>query len=405
MPDWIYRTIAEGNLMRIKYVGSQNFILVLVLWLLLSWVFGASAAEKWNAKTTARVNLRRNPSSNGVILSIVPKGHSVRIMERQGLWCKIDVEGDIHGRGWVFADYLEEILTKVPAAEANSQTAAVELPSEKRIERIHPANLLPSARTPAEKQTPLHTPPPEETSRDHVRVQPSIDDEFSSGRDKSGSLSRMKIPADGEPLDTRPVPGSHEVRAEDEKEKPFTESQPEKFPLTGNKHHLWTQNEWQDMQPKSTAGSPLESPIIGKPIYVTPVQPLQCGIESHPSGVIRKAFSEVPVQGDSIARPADLPIEVKEPATTAQRKPLEVKERAVPNTPAVEETAKHGMAVSYKRRAMVNKESMGLVELVLKLISIALTALVILFLHRANKIATNRYKALIQFQNRLNSRQ
>ena len=50
MPDWIYRTIAEGNLMRIKYVGAQNFTLIITLWILLCWAFGASAAEKWNAK-------------------------------------------------------------------------------------------------------------------------------------------------------------------------------------------------------------------------------------------------------------------------------------------------------------------------------------------------------------------
>jgi hypothetical protein len=337
--------------MRIKYVGSQNFILVFALWMLLCWVFGASAAEKWDAKTTARINLRKNPSSKGVILSIVPNDHRVRIMDIQGLWCKIDVEGDIHGKGWVYAEYLEEILPKVPAAETNLQTAAVELPSGDRVERIHPANLSPSVRTLAEKQRPLHTPPPEKASRVDVREQPSIHEEFPPGRNKSGSLSGVKISTAVEPSHTVPAQVSPEVRAEDEKERPLGATKSEKAPITGNKHYPSTQNEWLDIQPKSAAASPLESPIIGKPIYVAPIQPQQPGIKSHPSGVIKKAFSD-------------------------------------------------------KRKGPIAKQvSMGLVELTLKLMSIALTALVILFLHRANKIAASHYEALMQFQNKLNSRQ
>jgi hypothetical protein len=55
--------------------------------------------------------------------------------------------------------------------------------------------------------------------------------------------------------------------------------------------------------------------------------------------------------------------------------------------------------VSIQRKVPIYmQESIGLVELTLKLLLIALSCLVILFLHRANKIATNRYDALRQFQ-------
>jgi len=389
--------------MRIKYVGSQNFMFVLAIWMLLCWVFGASAAEKWDAKTTARVNLRRNPSSNGVILSIVPKGYSVRIMEKQGRWCKIDVEGDIHGKGWVYAEYIEEILSIVPEAETNLQTAAVEMSFGERIERIHPANPAPSVRTPDEKQTPLHTPLPEKASRVDVESRSTTDDEFPAGKNESGTLSRVKNPTAGEPPHTAPAQASPEVRTEDEKEKPLTAIKSFNVLLTGNKQHPSTQTELQDMQPKSTLVSHMERPTIGKPIHVAPVQPPQFGIKRQLPEVIKKAFSENPIQGDSIVRLTDIPVEKKEQATTGQSIPLRLKERAVPNTPAVEETAKREIGVSYKRRSAAIQESMGLVELVLKLMSIALTALVILFLHRANRIAASHHEALMQFQNRLNS--
>ena len=170
--------------MRINYIGSQNIRFVVALWMLLCWVFGASAAEKWDAKTTARVNLRRNPSSNGVILSIIPKGYRVRIMEKQGLWSKIDVEGDIHGKGWVYAEYLEEILSKV----------------------------------------------------NDVSTQPSMIEEIPPGGDRSEDQSRLKIPTVGKPPQTAPVQASPEIRTEDEKEKPID---PQQVAALLEREHAW----------------------------------------------------------------------------------------------------------------------------------------------------------------------
>jgi hypothetical protein len=338
--------------MRIKYIGSQNIRFVVALWMLLCWVFGASAAEKWDAKTTARVNLRRNPSSNGVILSIVPKGYRVRIIEKQDLWSKIDVEGDIHGKGWVYAEYLEEILSKV----------------------------------------------------NDVSAQPSMIQEIPRGGDRSEDQSRLKIPTVGEPPQTAPVQASPEKRAEDDKKKLIGTIKSEKVPMTGSKRPLSTQNELQDMQPKSIAVPPMERPIVGEAVHVAPVEPPQAGITSHPPGVIQTASSGIPNQGNSVAGPTDLPVDIKEPATVEPLPPLEVKERAVPNRPAVEESAMQKMTVTKKRIGpTADQESMGLVELALKLTSIILTGLVVLFLHRANKIAASHYEALMQFQNRSDS--
>jgi len=391
--------------MRIKYVGFQHFMLVVAIWMLLCWVFGASAAEEWDAETTARVNLRRNPGSKGVILSIVPKGHRVRIMEKQGLWYKIDAEGDIHGKGWVYAKYIAEMLSKAPKTEDNLQAAAVEMPSGEPIERTHSANPALSVRTPDEKQLPLHTPPPKKAARVDVREQPSIHEEFPPSRDNTGALSRVKIPAGSEPPHAVSGQSSAEARTEDEKEAPLATTKSEKVAMTGNKQYPTSQNELQNMQPQSTAVSQMESPSIGGPIHVAHMRPPQSGIENHPPGAMKKAFSEVPIQGDSIARPMDFPVERKDPVKAKQRKPLEDKEQAVFITPMVEETAKQKMAVSHQRKGSTAKQStMGLVELALKLMSIALTGLVILFLHRANKIAASHYEALTQFQNRPKSR-
>jgi hypothetical protein len=229
-------------------------------------------------------------------------------------------------------------------------------------------------------------------------------EEIPPGGDRSEDQSRLKIPTVGKPPQTAPVQASPEIRTEDEKEKPLGTIKSEKIPMIGRKQRPSMQNELQDTQPKSNAVSPMESPIVRKANHVAAVQPPQAGINSHPPGVIKKTSSEIPNQGNSITRLTDIPVEKKEPATTGQQQPLEVKERVMPYTPAVKESAIQRMAVSKKRKeSTANQESMGLVELALKLTSIIMTGLVVLYLHRANRIASSHYKALMQFQNRLNS--
>jgi hypothetical protein len=87
-------------------------------------------------------------------------------------------------------------------------------------------------------------------------------------------------------------------------------------------------------------------PMVAKPAQILRIQPSQFGIKNDVSGAIERATSEGAMQK---------------------------------------------IAPIYKQG------SIGLVELTLKLLLIALSCLAILFLHRANKIATNRYDALRQF--------
>ena len=141
--------------MKIRYIGPKKSILVLAVGIIICWAVAGNASEQWNAKASARVNLRRNPSSNGIILSIVPKAHKLRIMEKKGLWCKVDVEGEIHGKGWVYAEYLEEILPKALETESSSQTVRAEIGSGEQKQGIHPAEPPPNAQTEGEEVKPL----------------------------------------------------------------------------------------------------------------------------------------------------------------------------------------------------------------------------------------------------------
>jgi hypothetical protein len=320
--------------MKIRYIAPKISILLLAVGILICWTVAGKAYELWDAKTSARVNLRRNPSSNGVILSIVPKDHKVRIIEKKGLWYKVGVEGEIHGKGWVYAEYVEEILPKAIESESALQTVRVEIESGEQEQKIDPAEPPSKALTEDEQKKPLNTASSGKAFQIGVTEQPTIRNEFRDGKDNLIAVSKRDVP------------------------------------------------------------------MVRKPAHILTIQPPQSGVKSRALGAIEKASSEVPIQGDIFPHFKNLPGKKKEPGTAGQRKPLGVKERTVPISPAIKENAIQRQAVSHEKKGLLYKQqSIGLVELTLKLLSITLSCLVILFLHRANKIATNRYDAALrQFQ-------
>jgi hypothetical protein len=129
------------------------------------------------------------------------------------------------------------------------------------------------------------------------------------------------------------------TRTDDKKENLLNPPLPEKATRTGAMDQPLIRNEFQGGKDKSITVSKGDIPMAVKPAPILTVQPPQSGIKN-----------------------------------LMQRQ-----------------------AVSHVRKGpMYQQKSIGLVGLALKLLSIALSCLVILFLHRANKIATNRYEALLQ---------
>ncbi len=318
--------------MKIRHIGSPMPILVLAVGILICWTVAGNTSEHWDAKTSARVNLRRNPSSNGVILSIVPKDHKVRILEKQGLWCRVDVAGKVHGQGWLYAEYLAEILPKAPAAESAMQTVRLEVTAGEQKQKVYPAEPPHEALPQGGTDNLLAKPPSEKASRVGVTSQPSIRHGFRSGKGKSISVSKEDIAMAGEPVHMPPAQASYTGRMQDAF-RINQKSSPAVIELGNGTLH-----------PKS------------------------------PHGGENK-------QDDAV-----------------QKTPSLVGEKAVMDAPAAAISMERSAASSKKKGLIHRRESIGPVEMVLKLLAIALSCLVILFLHRANKVATNHYNALMQFQ-------
>jgi hypothetical protein len=58
-----------------------------------------------------------------------------------------------------------------------------------------------------------------------------------------------------------------------------------------------------------------------------------------------------------------------------------------------------------RKRPIKKRESMGLFEITIKFLAIALSCLVLLFLYRARKKTSNHYDSLLQFQHNPNTRE
>ena len=325
--------------MKIRYIGPQKSILVLAVGIFMCWTVAGNSSEPWDAKASARVNLRRNPSIDGVILRIVPKGHKVRILEKKGLWCKVDVEGDIHGKGWVYAEYLEEILPKAPATEPVSQTVRVEIAAGEPKQGIHPAEPFPKAGTEGEAVKPLRSPLP---------VKPSI---------------------------------------------------------TGKNGRFSTRNERRETKNDSIALLQVDPFMAPEPPHAPPAQPAYADLKQDALGISEKSTSAILEQKNASFRQKNLYDGKKKQDEAISEIPSPVREKAVTDARAVAASIERPV-VSHETKELINgRESMGPVEIILKLSAIALSGLVILFLHRANKIATNHYDALIKFQHSPDSRQ
>jgi len=386
--------------MKTRYIDPPKSIFILLVGALICWAAVGNSSEQWDAKATARVNLRRNPGSNGVILSIIPQGHKVRIIEKKGLWCKVDVEGEIHGRGWVYGKYLEEIIPEVPEADSAVPTVKVEIAAGKQEQGVHPAEPAPKGRTEGEKGNLRNTPSPGSVSRIDATVESSVRAGFRDENNETSDLSQAEISAAQEPAQFTPPQASPRDRTQAEKQKPLQTLPPEKASQAGVTEQPSIRNEFGGGKDESIAVLKGDVPVVGEPVHSLSTQPPQSGIKSDAPVAIEKSSSEVPIQEDLISYFKKLrdkkkePGKKKEPATAGQQKLVGVKERTASISPGVTENVMPRQAVSHERKGPKYKQkSIGLVELTLKLMSIALSCLVILFLHRANKVAMNRYNA------------
>ena len=185
--------------------GHQKLALIFVVGMIICWAVAGNAFEQWDATASARVNLRKAPSLAGAILSIIPNGRQVRIVQEKGLWCKVDVEGEIHGQGWVYARYLEKIPPEAPATDSPAQTARAGTATGEQKQEIHPIQPPPESGAKAAAVQSAGTPLPSKTLTTVVTVQSSARNELPNPQNESIALPQLKSLMRVEPVHTLPV--------------------------------------------------------------------------------------------------------------------------------------------------------------------------------------------------------
>ena len=391
--------------MKIRYIGLQKSILGLAVAILICWAVAGNAFEQWDARATARVNLRTNPSSNAIILSIVPKGHKVRIMEKKELWSKVDVEGDIHGKGWVYAEYLEEILPKAPSTESASQTVRVEIAAGEPKQGIHPAEPAPKTRTDGEAVKPLRAALPAKISIAGKNAQSSARNIQRETKIDTGAQSKAEIFETGESGHIAATQALPEAQTEVEETKPLNNLLFCNVSKTDAQQQTLARNELRDAENKSIVLSQVDPPIAREPAHISPAQPALADLRQNALGFSEKSSLGAVEPSNSASSQKIVPGGEAKKNDAVHETPSPARTKALSDTRAVVASVAK-TAVPFERKRLINKQvTIGPVEIALKLLAIALSCIIILFLYRANKIATNHYEALMQFHHSLDSRQ
>ena len=188
-----------------QFIDSQKSKLILVVGMIICWAAAGNAIEQWDAKASARVNLRRNPSLSGEILNIIPNGHKVRILQKNGLWCKVEVEGEIKVKGWVYAQYLKSILPKALKMQPSTQKVRVVTASEEQKQELQPGGLPPKSRPEVKEVKPSELPLSGKTLTTSVKEQSSAWNELPDTKNESIALSPLETLMNDQPIPLPPV--------------------------------------------------------------------------------------------------------------------------------------------------------------------------------------------------------
>jgi Bacterial SH3 domain len=382
--------------MKINYFPITKAVMVLVISTLIGWAHSGYAIKQWDARATARVNLRTNPGPNGLILSIIPQGHRIRVLEKKGLWCRVDVEGDIHGKGWVYGKYVEEIIPEMPATDSVPQPKKVETVSEDQSIEIHSAEPLPKEWMEPAEIKPLRTDMNEAVSEQTQLRKPKTTTDVMAGKE----VAETEKPTHIAISQTPPV-----IATEDKKTALKNESLPANIAKPAKKKQPVVRHELQNTQNEPDVTSQVRVSRVGEPVQMPPARKLNSGSEQDASGFKQTSSSGKIEQSYTALQQKTLPGGDKKQNQATQKAQSQTIENALTDIRSVRASAL-GSAASPEGKKLKNQQvSMGLFEVTLKLLSIVLSCLVIFLLHRSNKLATSRHHALIQFKRVLDRHQ
>jgi uncharacterized protein YgiM (DUF1202 family) len=185
-------------------MNPLHFKFILVVSMILCLAATGIAIEQWDAETSARVNLRKKPDLSGQILDTIPIGHKVRMLQRKGLWWKVEVGGQNNGRGWVYARYLERLKPEAMKSKPTTRSVGRDSGSEDHKQKSPPAEPVPGYRSEEKAMEPSEMLQPAVALTSRGRDQAAAQQDLSGAKNETMARTSMATLMNARPVRVRP---------------------------------------------------------------------------------------------------------------------------------------------------------------------------------------------------------
>ncbi len=102
----------------IKHRLAPCFTVLMVSLCCLAGAVSAADEQAWQAETTKGVNLRRTPSLSGTVITSLPPGQTVTVLQKRNDWLQVDADGGGYGyRGWIHGSFAKPLTAPAPGTE------------------------------------------------------------------------------------------------------------------------------------------------------------------------------------------------------------------------------------------------------------------------------------------------
>jgi len=320
---------------------TKIFVFV-ILSMGLCWPKAGDAFEPWDGKAITVLNVRKSPGLDSQAIGWLDKGQRITIKEEQKLWYKIifEIEGKRYREGWVFRRYIQRVSPEKIAVSSALEKVRAGIAKEGLQKKIPLDASAGKDRLPNEVEKELK--------------KASISAEVRVVKDQGSMAPRKSLPSDKKVVrDTL----SEKINAVKEQTRATSRTKPavkEKLSTSPAPATILVVKEQSHAASRAKSPAPKMEMVISPPPATTPV----------------------------ISKRVDTPPRTSVPVV---QKPLQQEPR-----------------VSHPEKGLTGtQESKGLAKLALRLLSVVLSCLAILFSYKAIKLSKISYNTAMQLQRNL----
>lgn len=326
---------------KMKRLIIKIFVFVL-LFMGLCWPEAGDAFEPWDGKAITVLNVRKSPGLDSQAIGWLDKGQRITIKDEQKLWYKIifEIEGKRYREGWVFRRYIQRVSPEKTAISSALEKVRAGIAKEGLKEKIYLDASAGKGRLPNEVEKELK--------------KPSISAEIRVIKDPGRMAPRKSLPSDKKVVrDTL----SEKINVVREQTRAASRTEPavkEKLSPSPAPATILVMKEQTHAASRTKPPAPKMEVVASSPPAVTPV--ISKGVGTPPRTsvpVVQKPFQQEP----RVSHP----------------------EKGLTDTWELKELAK----------------------LALRLLSVVLSCLAILFSYKAIKLSKISYNAAMQLQRNL----